>query len=433
MHKLPLTLLIRRYFHLFKEGGWIASGQISSVLGSLVLVRVLTERLAPTEYGQLALGLTIAGLVNATVMGGVNNGIGRYYSIAAEKQDLPNYLRASSRLMVYATLAVVAIGSMLMIGLLWFGYSQWIGLVVAVLIFSLLNSYNSSLSNIQNAARQRVVVAFHGGLNAWLKIGLVLGMLLWVGRSSTSVVIGYALSSLLVTGSQFCFLHRLIPKRMTNSESSAAWIQQIWTYSWPFMTWGIFGWAQQSSTRWALEIFSTTSDVGLFSVLSQLGYTPIQTITNFAVAFLSPILFVRAGDASSSTRRKNIRTLTGRLASAGLVTIGCAFLAAHLLHSYLFNLFVSEDYLSVSVYLPWMVLSGGIFAIAQIYAVKLQALLLTKKLIIIGIGISIVGIISSFVGTYVAGLLGAILGGLFFSITYLVAITRFVTDPLEDV
>jgi O-antigen/teichoic acid export membrane protein len=118
------ALSLARMRRLAKEAFWIVLGQIVTVLRSLVLVRVLTGYLTPAQYGQLALGLTVAGLVNQVVMGGVGNGVGRYYSIAAEKQDLSSYLRTSRRLMVYATLAVLAIGLALASGLLLLGYSQ---------------------------------------------------------------------------------------------------------------------------------------------------------------------------------------------------------------------------------------------------------------------------------------------------------------------
>ena len=64
------------------------------------MVRVLTEQLDPTEYGELALGLTIAALVYQVVNGGINNGIGRFYSIAVEKDDLNGYLHASLRMLL---------------------------------------------------------------------------------------------------------------------------------------------------------------------------------------------------------------------------------------------------------------------------------------------------------------------------------------------
>ncbi len=86
-----------RIKRLAKEGSWIVIGQIAVVAGALVLVRVLTEYLAPAQYGQLALGLTVAGLVNQVVMGGITAGIGRFYAIAAEKQDLVGYPTLAQR------------------------------------------------------------------------------------------------------------------------------------------------------------------------------------------------------------------------------------------------------------------------------------------------------------------------------------------------
>ena len=131
-----------RNIRLAKEGSWIFAGQIAAVLGALALVRVLTEYLEPAQYGQLALGLTVAGLASQVVIGGVTNGISRFYSIAAEKNDLPGYLYASRRLMGYATAVVVAIALVLMAGLLWLGYSQWIGLAAAALVFSISSGSN---------------------------------------------------------------------------------------------------------------------------------------------------------------------------------------------------------------------------------------------------------------------------------------------------
>lgn len=416
MPKLDLP----RYHRLAKEGSWIVIGQIATVTGSLVLVRVLTEYLAPAQYGQLALGLTVAGLVNQVVMGGIINGIGRFYSIAAEKQDLGGYLHAARHLLVYATMAVVAIGLMLMASLYWLGYSQWISLAAAALMFSLLSGYNSVLSSIQNAARQRAIVAFHGGLDAWLKIGLAVGVVLWLGTSSTAVVIGYACSSLLITVSQLIFLRRTIPQQEVRTQNHQQWMGQMWAYSLPFATWGIFGWAQQSSARWALEMFTTTDNVGFYSVLSQLGYAPIQTVTALMLTFLTPILFARAGDASCSVRNENVSKLTNKLVMLGLALTGCAFIVAMLFHSYIFHLFVSLRYFSVSHYLPWIVLSGGFFSVAQIYATRMMAFMTPNKIIAASIGSSIIGIVSAYVGVYYFSLQGAMGSLLVHAISYFV-------------
>jgi len=408
-----------RIKRLAREGIWIVIGQFASVLGALVLVRVLTERLDPTQYGQLALGLTVAGLVNQVVMGGVGNGISRYYSIAAEKQDIFAYLRSSRSVMFYATLAVLAIGLMLLGGLLFLGYSQWMGLAAVALLFSILNGYNSALSGIQNAARQRAIVAFHGGLNAWLKILFSIGVLYWLGNSSTVVVIGYTLSSLLVTGSQFIFLRRLILRQSTQSEGSGNhWRQKIWVFSWPFSTWGLFTWAQQSSDRWALGAFGSTQDVGFYAVLFQLGYTPIMIVTGLAVSFFSPILYQRAGDATDYSRNINVHRLTWKIVVSSLIITITGFLLALGLHSWVFRLLVAEEYGFVSYLLPWVVLAGGVFAAGQILAMKLMSEMKSAKMSSIKVSTAIIGVLFNIYGALFWGLEGIVGALIAFSAIY---------------
>jgi O-antigen/teichoic acid export membrane protein len=387
-----------RFRRLAKEGTWILSGQIASILGALVLVRMLTEYLEPEEYGQLTLGLTIVGLVNQVVMGGVTAGIGRFYSIAAEKNDLTGYMRASQRLMIIATVIVLFIALVLVVGLFWLGRSQWIALAAAALLLSVLGGYNSAISGIQNAARQRAVVAFHGGFDAWLKILLAVGLILWLGTSSTAVLLGYALSSLLVTGSQLIFLRQLMPLQKKKSIETFNWGSQIWLYSWPFSAFGIFTWMQQISDRWALQSFVSDHAVGLYAVVFQLGYVPIGLVTGMAMTFLAPILYNRSGAAINQSRNISVHRIAWSITFACLLITVLAFVLTLLLHERIFQILVAPKYQAVSNLLPWMVLAGGVFAGGQMLALKLMsemkpAVITIAKIVtaILGVGLNVYG------------------------------------------
>lgn len=407
-----------RFNRLAKEGGWIVVGQIATVLGALTLVRVLTEYLDPAQYGQLALGLTVAGLVNQVVMGGVTAGIGRFYSIAAEKNDLPSYLHASRCLMGYATAAVGAIALVLMAGLFWLGYSQWMGLVAAVLVFSVLSGYNLSLGGIQNAARQRAIVAFHGGLDAWLKILLVVGVMLWLGSSSTAVVMGYALSSFLVTGSQFFFLRRLIRPQGEKPQETVDWARRIWTYSWPFSTWGVFTWAQQVSDRWSLQTFSSMQEVGMYAVVFQLGYVPIGLAAGMAMTFLGPILYQRSGIATNHARNTSVHRIAWRITFVGLLVTALAFVLTLFLHEWIFHLLVDTQYHAVSHFLPWIVLAGGIFSAGQMLALKLMSEMKSAAMTAAKIVTAILGVGLNVYGSAQFGLQGVVAALVIFSSIY---------------
>jgi O-antigen/teichoic acid export membrane protein len=408
-----------RYRRLAKEGVWIILGQVSSILGALVLVRVLTEYIDPIQYGRIALGLTVVGLVDQVAMGGLSNGISRFYSVATERRDYGGYLRASARLIGYATLIVLGVGLSLLAGLFKLGYTQWVGLAGAALLFAVLSIYNGTLNGIQNAARQRAIVAFHGALDAWLKIALVIGAVLLLGRSGTAVVLGYACSALIVTTSQFIFLRRLIPESAATAVESKSWSQQIWAYSWPFSIWGVFTWAQQSSDRWSLEAFASTHEVGLYAVLFQLGYTPVAIATGMAVSFIGPILYQRSGDATSQVRNSRVHWLAWRMAFSCLLLTLLAFLFALTFHEWIFRIVVAAEFRAVSYLLPWIVLAGGLFATGQVFALKLMSDLKSAAMLRMKIVTAVLGLTFNIYGAAVAGTRGITISALAFSAIYL--------------
>lgn len=409
-----------RIHRLFREGGWIVAGQAASVLGALVLVRVLTAYLDPAEYGQLALGLTLATLVNQVVMGGLIAGIGRFYSIATEKGDLWGYLRAARRMLLVATVVVVGLGTILIGALAVADMHHWLWLVAAILVLSIVSSYNSALNGIQNAARQRAIVALHGGMDAWLKIGLVVGVMLWLGTHSAAVAVGYALSAFIVTLSQFVFLKRLIAKQGASNAHAVNenWAGQMWLFSWPFSVWGVFTWGQQASERWALERFASTSDVGQYTVVFQLGYMPITILLGLVMTLVGPVLYQRSGDTSDLIRNASVQNIAWKVTKFSIALTILGFLAASLWHKWLFHWLVAEPFRESSFLLPWVMLAGGIFSSGQILALKMMSELRSKSLLIAKVATAVLGILANIIGACLYGMEGVIGAGLFFSVIY---------------
>ncbi len=427
-----MPLDVSRFRRLAKEGAWILAGQIASVAGALALVRVLTEYLEPAQYGQLALGLTVATLVNQIVMGGMTAGIGRFYSIADESNDLPGYLRASKRLMGYAGLVVAGLMVLLIVGLPITGHKEWVGLGVAALLLSLLSGFNASLVSIQNAARQRGVVAFHTGLDAWLKILLAVGVMIWLGKSSTAVVLGYTLSSLIVTVSQFVFLRRLIGPTKTECNNIPDWMRKIWSYSWPFSIFGFFTWMQQISDRWALQLFSSENEVGLYAVVFQLGFVPVGLLTGMVMAFLGPILYQRSGSASDHGRNLSVHRLAWQVTLIGLVVTALVALFTAWLHEWIFHVLVASKYHAVSYLLPWMVLAGGIFAAGQMLALKLMSEMKSASMTIAKVVTAILGVLLNIYGASIIGMQGVVGALVIFATIYFLWMAWLAQHPASE-
>lgn len=408
----------RRFRNISKEGLWVFFGQAMAVLGTLLGIRLLTGLLSPVAYGELALGMTLATFVNQTVLGPLSAGAGRFYAPSFEKGELSHYLKAIRRLVFSATGFVLFLMLLLIIGLGITGQTKWIGIATAALIFAVLSGLNSILSGIQNAARQRSIVALHQGVDPWARFLVAAGFLLWIGATSTMAMVGYSLAAILVLGSQYLFFKKIILQGTSNEQKGSNLQEQIWKFTWPMSIFGIFTWIQLISDRWALELMSGTQDVGFYAVLFQLGYVPMSIITGMAVQLVAPIYYQLAGDATDSQRNANVNQLNKRLTGLGFLLTGMAFLFGFVFHIQIFRIFVAPEYASVSHLLPWMFLAGGFFSVGQILALNLMSQMKTRDMMLAKIITALLGVALNFAGAYWYGIKGIVIAGVVFSIIY---------------
>lgn len=414
---LSPTALVR-FRRLGWEFFWIVLGQAGAVAGAIVGVRLLTELLSPAAYGELTLGMTVAVLVQQTILGPLGNGVTRFYAPAVEQGDLRGYLTAIRRLILSAT-GIVALLALLAIGgLLISGQTKWIAMAIAVPAFAILSGYNSTLSGIQNAARQRSVVAIHQGMESWARFLVAAGLLLWLGATSSIAMIGFAVAVVLVLGSQYLFFRKIVSKHKATTAEERSWQREIWKYSWPFSIFGVFTWAQLASDRWALELLATTRAVGLYAVLFQLGYYPISMATGMVMQFFAPILYQRAGDASDSKRNAHVHKMSWRLTWLALGITGAAFLAGLLFHAQIFRVLVAQEYKDVSYLLPWVVVAGGVFAAGQSLALNLMSQLRTRAMMKAKVVTALFGVALNFAGAYWYGMPGIVGAGILFAVSY---------------
>ena len=296
----------------------------------------------------------------------------------------------------------------------------WIAMATAALLFALLTGCTSILGSIQNATRQRSISALHQGLEPWARFLVAASVLAWIGPTSTMGMIGYAVGAIPVLGSQYLFFRRRLIADATGAEKEQNWKEQIWTYSWPLSIFGIFTWMQGASDRWALSLFSTTHDIGMYAVLLQLGYYPVTMVNGMVAQFLAPILFRRAGDASDYRRTSAVYGLSRQLTRLVLGATCGAFIVAFLFHAEFLQIIVAHQYSSVSYLFPWMLLAGGLFAAGQTMALNLESQMKTHSMLAPKIATAMLGITANISGAYLYGARGVVAAVVLFGMSYLV-------------
>jgi O-antigen/teichoic acid export membrane protein len=403
---------------------WIAGGQAAAVLGTLVGIRILTELMSPAQYGQLALGLTAATLASQVLWAPLSGGAMRFYAPAVEARELTSYLRAIYRLAAVGNGILLLVAVATTIGAAVLGRTHWITLIVAGLIYSIVIGFDGIASGIQNAARQRSVVALHSGISSWARCLLAAGLMLVMWVSSTVAMWGYILATVLVLASQYRFFgpirHAAGLEERVSSGTRGVWQARIVGYSWPFALWGSFYWFQTAADRWALALFSSTANVGVYAVLYQLSYAPVTLLTGMLVALVSPILFHRAGDGGDEKRLGDASRLNTQVLAVVLVTTVVVFLFSLTCHGWIFRQFAASQYAAVSYLSPWLILSGGLYAAGQVLALERLSRLDTKALIAPKVVTSIAGGLLNVIGAYLYGVRGLVVASIAFSLGYFI-------------
>jgi O-antigen/teichoic acid export membrane protein len=424
MNPSPLQQLGREFL-------WVGLGQATAALGAIVGVRLITHCLTPTAYGELALGMTIATLSQQILLAPLSGASLRFFAPAQEAGQISSYISAVGYLLTRAVgLALVAL-AVLSVGIWVSGHAGWLGLVFGSFGFALLAGTSAVLDGMQNAARQRVVVAWHDGLAPWLRFFTAVVLIGLLGAFSSVAMLGYGLASVTVLFSQYLFFRRRISVMDTTRAVPTVaheWTRQMYNYGWPFAVTGLFSWVHASSDRWALQFFSSTSTVGLYAVLYQMGYYPISLLANLITQLVMPVLFSRAGDGSDLARMQTVRKINRTIILCILGLTGLATLVAATLHAQIFALFVPSEYFRVSKLLPWVTLAGGVYASGQMAVLFILSSMKTKSLMFFRIGGGLLGITLNFLGAWIWGINGIVLAILLWAVFYLFQMMRLWKD-----
>ncbi len=413
------------------EGSWLVAGQVATIVGTLALVRVLTQYLSPAQYGQLALVLTVHALINQLITGGLSGGITRFYSIALEENDIQNYIIASVKLFLNAIIFSFLLGAVVLAYLFYLNEQQYVLQIAAVVIFSILNGISITLNGILNIIRKRAAVAIHTAAEAWLRIAIIIALLYFFRPSVFAVVAAYSFASLIVVVSQFFLLKKALAAQLskTTLNSQQDWARNIWKFTMPFSLWGLFTWGQQASDRWAMEHFSTTFDVGQYVVVYQLGFVPVGIITSVVLSYLIPIFYQRYGSGKDVILTASVHRLTKIITALCLIATAVGFLITFFLHEWLFNLLVAKSFRSASRFLPWVVLAGGFFAAGQLLSLKFLSELRSSVMIVQKIATAVVGIMLNIYGAWRFGIAGVVGGLVTFSFLYFISTAFLITRP----
>ncbi len=404
---------------------WVALGLGMATLGGAVGVRAMTGVLSPATYGELTLVVTLSALAHQTILGPLGQAFLRYFAPAHESGRFGAYLRGVWQLTAWAAGIIVTIAFLLVVLLVAVGRRDWVPLVWGTCFLSLVFGIGSSLDGVQNAARQQAVVAWHQGITPWLRFAGALGLVVEFGANAGNALMGYVLGSMAVLVSQILLFWRRIlgqhgRRTVVNDSDVAGFVRQMRVYAWPFASWGILAWVQMASDRWALQVFHGARTVGIYAVLYQVGYVPMSMLSGLVLQLIVPVVFSRSGDGTDPHRLRSAHTVNLYGVWGVMLVTGFMTLAALLFRDQILALVAGPAYRVGAVYLPAVVLAGGLFASGQTASLVLMSGTDTRLLVRPKMVTAIAGVLFNVAGAYWYGLQGVVMANVLFGLLYFV-------------
>lgn len=313
------------------ELGWIVLGHAAAFIGGIVGVKVLTMTLGTAGYGTLALGLSVAGLLNSFLHNPFSNAVARFVAPYRDHGRQPLFYRTllslqGRLLMVMPVVGVLVVGVTTLLSS-WY----WGVLVAAGVWYGTATGAAVSFQAWQNAARDRRSATTAQIADVWLRIAIAI-VLVQIVPDGRLAVAGYAIGSGLVALWQYYRARRALAVAGTavvSDDDQEQSRREFIRFSLPFTGYALFTVVSLYGDRWLLQQFDGVVAVGIYAAIYQLAASPVNILFAVVNQLMIPLVYEQAGGAGSGEVAPAARclitmTVWGVLA---VLTVGSVLLA----------------------------------------------------------------------------------------------------------
>lgn len=354
MNREKLRPIIEKIKNSRGELFWVLLGQGLAFLGGFGGIKLLTNTISIESYGELSLGISIAGILNLFLYGPLANSMMRFFSVYRERNQSQLYfLTIKSIHRTYLKL-VLFLGLVAFAGVSFYRDFSWGLWIAASILFGVTSGINGSLFAFFGAARRRKIAALHQAFDTCARPVFAIIVVKFLFDKGSIALLGYFIASAMILTSQMFYFKKqemeavvsdaLTPGEIEQKES----VKEFWRYSNAFIYIGIFGTLTSYADRWMLQYFMGQKYVGIYAVISQISIAPITVIGGMISQFVVPIIFERAGTMTTELQVTNSQSLlrkTGFFYSfvVGLIIVA-TYLFGHQIITFISNHEVAEYY-----------------------------------------------------------------------------------------
>jgi len=334
--------------------------QACQFISSLLLLKLLTGEMTLSNYGELALLLSLSMLILALPFTAIQQGFYRYRSIYVSQYKEGIHLSAmiagvSILLIFFFIISFIYVTN--------FESNEYINENYNIAVFFIFSEvYKIYLRTIVNADRNRTSYAFSIITEFSFKI---LGCFFFSASfemKANDVLIIYSMANVISVLS--LLYHGGL--KFSLKISDLLEIRQLWKdvaiFSSPMLVWAFFGWLRDSGLRWFIEDLYSLNEVASFTALATVALVIPTILQSLLSVYIVPLLYSSKGADNEREIEEKFSIIMRFLYVVGLVVLAIFYC----FHNEIVVFIIGEKYSADSSMLPIMFIGNFLFNCAML-------------------------------------------------------------------
>jgi len=384
-----------------------------TMIGTLVLLKILSNTLSREEFGTYSLILSIMAFIMIFPYKGIDQSIARYVSINRNDGTFSEFY--SNYILLFLLTSLTYLLFFILLNVLNVSLGVFTEYLWTVFAFLITEVGRLTLRIIVKADRKRVEILVSNIIEFGLKISLVV---LLSGHLTVNLVfVIFIVANLLSSINLFVENKKEVKVSTLNKENFLSYSKILLLFAYPFIIMAIFGWLRDISNRWVIDFYLDRESVAIYTMLTTISLIIPLGIQTVLGSFINPIVYQK-----ENTQKGFAKMVANKifLFLPGLLFITSIFV--YLYSSEIVILFSNADYIYNSWALTCMFLAFSVYIVSELSVLEIVAHKKSKKIVFPTVVSGVVSILSGVLLIRLYGLDGAIYSYMIGYISYAILI-----------
>jgi O-antigen/teichoic acid export membrane protein len=354
---------------------WLGLSQVAILIGRLIGVRLLTELLPTSVYGEMGLVLAGAMLGVTAFASPIVQASMRQFDDASRENHVAALRRDGLRLIGAAWACFAGMALLVYLAIVR-GPGVHPAALVAVLGLAALDMVKTFEVGLLNAAHQQRKFALWNALDAWAR-PLIACVLIFLWGASMPLAIGGTVLGSMLAGSLF-WRHRVaVTARGARPAGEQVYHATLLRIAWPLVPFALCAWFVGIADRFALGALDGTSAVGVYIAGYGLASAPFLALSNLLLNVFRPRMYSAHSRGDSRHARKVALAWLAVVTSCGAL----CFLLLWYFRVPLVALLLAEEFAIATAVIPIVAVAYLLQAVEVVFDTYLLSLKRTVRLL----------------------------------------------------